>query len=217
MSPDETLPFGDDTDDAVVAMLDGRLAEFAAAHDLSEAAARERLERWPGLGARISTVVAARRGTRRAWRRPRNLGVLAGAIIGVAGVVAFAVVLLTGSADEPARKAGAGHSHTMDSYIGSVGEIGTDEALRAAIVRRGRVDVGLAADPTATSLLNGSGLSIAAERCVRVNLPGRTVSLLATGTWQEQPAVVYVAEVTDARVAFVSDLAECAILYSLRL
>lgn len=217
MSTDATLPFGDDTDDAVLAMLDGRLAEFAAGRGLTEAEVRDRLERWPGLGSRISTVVAARRGTRPAWRRPRNLGVIAGAIIAAAVVVAFAVVLLTGSEDEPAAKAKGAHSHVMDSYIGSVGEIGTDEALRTAIVRRGRVDAGLAADPTATSLLNGSGLSIAAERCVRVNLPGRTVSLLATGTWQEQPAVVYVADVTGARVAFVSDLAGCAILYSLRL
>jgi hypothetical protein len=217
MSTDDTLPFGDDTDDAVVAMLDGRLAAFATARDLTESEVRERLEGWPGLGSRISTVVAARRGTRPAWRRPRNLGVVAGALVAVAVVAAFAIVLLTGSDDEPAAQAKGAHSHVMDSYIGSVGEIGTDEALRTAIVRRGRVDAGLAPDPTATSLLNGSGLSIAAERCVRVNLPGRTVSLLATGTWQEQPAVVYVADVTGARVAFVSDLAGCAILYSLRL
>ncbi|MFM7618197.1 MAG: hypothetical protein ACKO72_12170, partial [Actinomycetes bacterium] len=202
---------------AVVAMLDGRLAAFAATHDTTEAEARERLERWSGLGPRISTVVAARRGTRPAWRRPRNLGLIAGAVIAVAVAAAFTIVLLTGTDDDPAPKADGGHSHVMDEYIGPVGEIGTDDALRVAVLRRGRVDVGLGSDATATSVLNGSGLSIAAERCVRVNLPGRSVSLLATGTWQAQPAVVYVAEVTGARVAFVSDLAGCTILYSLRL
>jgi hypothetical protein len=92
----------------------------------------------------------------------------------------------------------------------------TDDALRTAIQRRGPVDQGLAADPTATSLLNGSGLSIAAERCVRVNIPGKSVSLLATATWKAQPVVVYVADVTGAEVAFVSDLSSCAIVYSLR-
>ena len=79
------------------------------------------------------------------------------------------------------------------------------------------VDVGLGTGASTTSILTGSGLSIAAERCVRVNLPGKSVTLLATGTWQGQVAAVWVAEVTGARVAFVSDLSSCTILYSLRL
>ncbi|MFM7060501.1 MAG: hypothetical protein ACKOZL_04860 [Actinomycetes bacterium] len=210
-------PFGDATDEAVIAMLDGRLDEFAATRRLTEQEARQRLETWPGLGARISTVAAARRGTRPAWRRPRNLGLLVGGAVAVGVVAAFAFVVARGSDDGSGGAPKGTGPHVMDAYIGSLGEIGTDEALRAAILRRGRVDVGLGSDATATSVLNGSGLSIAAERCVRVNLPGRSVSLLATGTWQTRPAVVYVAEVTGARVAFVSELAGCTILYSLRL
>ncbi|MEY4008296.1 MAG: hypothetical protein RLZZ467_1363, partial [Gemmatimonadota bacterium] len=121
------------------------------------------------------------------------------------------------SGDSGTRPDAAPRAHIMDSYIGGIGEVGTDDALRVAIQRRGPVDQGLGQDPTATSLLNGSGLSIAAERCVRVNIPGKSVSMLATGTWTTQPVAVYVAEVTGAEVAFVSDLSSCAIVYSLRL
>lgn len=216
MTTDDALPFGADTDDAVVAMLDGRLAEFAAAHDLTEAAARERLEQWPGLGARISTVVAARRTTRAGRRAPANLGVIIGAVVAILVIVAVAVIVIARpDSSEPAPK--AAHAHIMDAYIGSVGEIGTDEALRTAIQRRGPVDQGLGTGATGGRVLNGSGVPIAAERCVRVNLPGRSVTLLASGTWRTQPVVVYVAGVTGARVAFVSDLSSCAIVYSLRL
>lgn len=215
MTTDDRLPFGSETDDAVVAMLDGRLAEFATAHDLTEDDARERLEQWPGLGARISTIVAARRGTRAARRSPKNLGLVIGALIAVAVIVTVAIIVVVGpGSSDPEPK--AAHAHIMDSYIGSVGEIGTDDALRTAIQRRGPVDQGLAPDPTGTRPLNGSGLSIAAERCVRVNIPGKSVGMLATGTWKAQPVVVYVAEVTGADVAFVSDLSSCAIVYSLR-
>lgn len=214
MATDDSLPFGSETDDAVVAMLDGRLAAFAAAHDLTEDEVRTRLEQWPGLGSRISTIVAARRGTRTARRSPKNLGLLVGAAIAVAMVVTVAIMVITRPDESP--KAEPVRAHIMDAYIGSLGEIGTDDALRTAIQRRGPVDQGLTRDPTATSLLNGSGLSIAAERCVRVNIPGKSVGLLATGTWKAQPVVVYVAEVTGADVAFVSDLSSCAIVYSLR-
>jgi hypothetical protein len=47
---DPTLPpFGDDTDEAVSALVDGELAAFARDHDLLEAEVHSRLERWPGL------------------------------------------------------------------------------------------------------------------------------------------------------------------------
>ena len=140
---------------------------------------------------------------------------LAGTISIVAIAVVAFVVLTRGSSDDTAAKRAP--AHVMEEYIGSVGEVGTDEALRTAIGRRGPVDVGLGTGASTTSILTGSGLSIAAERCVRVNLPGKSVTLLATGTWQGQVAAVWVAEVTGARVAFVSDLSSCTILYSLRL
>jgi hypothetical protein len=216
MAADDTLPFGDATDDAVVAMLDGRLDAFAAERGITETEARERLEAWPGLGSRISTIVAARRGTRAARRRPKNVGVIVGSVIAVAVVIAVAIIVVGGSGDDDTSKPKAAHAHIMDSYIGSIGEVGNDDALRTAIQRRGPVDDGLIQNPTGPTPLNGSGLSIAAERCVRVNLPGKSVSMLATGSWKAQPVVIYVADVTGAKVAFVSDLSGCAILYSLR-
>jgi hypothetical protein len=216
MVDDGTLPFGDATDDAVVAMLDGTLETFATGQGLTEAEARERLEAWPGLGARISTVVAARRGTRASRRSPKNLGLLIGGVIALAVIVTVAIIVIVRSGDSGTKNATPARAHIMDSYIGGLGEVGTDDALRTAIQRRSPVDQGLAQDTTATSPLNGSGLSIAAERCVRVNIPGRSVSLLATATWKAQPVVVYVADVTGAEVAFVSDLSSCAIVYSLR-
>jgi len=45
-------PFGDDTDEAVSALLDGELAGFASAHGIAESEARARLEGWAGLEAR---------------------------------------------------------------------------------------------------------------------------------------------------------------------
>jgi len=217
MAADDILPFGDATDDAVVAMLDGTLDAFASGRGLTEAEARERLEAWPGLGARISTVVAARRGTRAPRRSPKNLGLLIGGVIALAVIVTVAIIVVVRSGDSGTKNAAPPRAHIMDSYIGGLGEVGTDDALRTAIQRRGPVDQGLGQDTGATNPLNGSGLSIAAERCVRVNIPGRSVSLLATATWKAQPVVVYVADVTGAEVAFVSDLSSCAIVYSLRI
>lgn len=44
--PRPPTPFGDDTDEALSALLDGELGAFAADHGLTEAEARDRLEQW---------------------------------------------------------------------------------------------------------------------------------------------------------------------------
>jgi hypothetical protein len=53
-------PFGDDTDEAVSALVDGELAAFARDHDLDETEVRSRLERWPGLGETRRALTALR-------------------------------------------------------------------------------------------------------------------------------------------------------------
>lgn len=215
---DDALPFGDETDRAVVGYVDGDLEAFAGDHDLTVEAVRDRLEAWPGLAPRMATVLAARRSTRaRALdqRRTRAIAAAVVAVVAVAAGIAFAV-----TRPEPTRRRGAHHSmgsHVMDAYIGGIGEIGDPRNLSAAIARRGPVDVGLGSGSTPTTVLGGSGLPIAAERCVRVAMPGRTVSLVATGEFRGLGAAIWVTRAGGADVAFVSALDSCDILYSQRL
>jgi len=54
------LPFGDDTDEALSALLDGELGAFASERDLTEAEARARLDGWPGSEARLAELEGAR-------------------------------------------------------------------------------------------------------------------------------------------------------------
>ena len=49
-------PFGDDTDEALSALVDGELAPFAAERGLTEAATRARLEAWPETEARLAEL-----------------------------------------------------------------------------------------------------------------------------------------------------------------
>jgi hypothetical protein len=53
-------PFGDDTDEALSALLDGELAAFATERDLTEAEARAQLEGWPGSETRLAELERAR-------------------------------------------------------------------------------------------------------------------------------------------------------------
>ena len=53
-------PFGDDTDEALSALLDGELGAFAADHGLTEAEARERLEHWSGYPERLAALERGR-------------------------------------------------------------------------------------------------------------------------------------------------------------
>ena len=53
-------PFGDDTDEALNALLDGELGAFARDHGLAEAAARARLEEWPELPSRLAALEEVR-------------------------------------------------------------------------------------------------------------------------------------------------------------
>ena len=49
-------PFGDDTDEALSALLDGELGAFADDHGLTEAEARDRLEQWSEYPARLAAL-----------------------------------------------------------------------------------------------------------------------------------------------------------------
>jgi hypothetical protein len=53
-------PFGDDTDAAISARLDGELAAFAAEHDTTEAAVEIALDGWPGTAGRVDALERAR-------------------------------------------------------------------------------------------------------------------------------------------------------------
>jgi hypothetical protein len=59
--PSPTLPpFGDATDEALSALLDGELAAFASDQGLSEPEVQARLEAWPGYAARRAELEAVR-------------------------------------------------------------------------------------------------------------------------------------------------------------
>lgn len=212
-------PLGDDTDLAVIALLDDDLDRFAAARGTTAEEVRGRLEEWPGLPARVATVLATRRAADRIRRRTLRRGAIA-ASIGAAILGVILGIRFLARDDEPTAARAPHHSmgtHVMDAYIGGIGEIGDDRSLSAAIARRGPVDVGLGTGATSTSVLGGSGLPIAAERCVRVAMPGRRVSLVATGEFRGLAAAIWVTRVGRADVAFVSALDSCEIRYSLRL
>jgi hypothetical protein len=218
VNPDDQ-PFGADTDLAVIALIDGTLEPFAAARGTDAATVRTRLEAWPGLPGRVATVLAARRAaTAGARGRRRRIAVAAGAGAAVLALVVAGVLWARrddGTASRPRQHAMG--SHVMDAYIGGIGEIGEPQQLSAAIARRGPVDAGLGTGATSTSALGGSGLPIAAERCVRVTMPGRSVSLVASGEFHGRSAAIWVTRAGGADVAFVSALDSCDILYSLRL
>jgi hypothetical protein len=213
-------PYGDDTDLAVIALIDGTLDAFAASHDTDAATVRSRLEAWPGLPGRTATVLATRRTAAVAAqgrRRRTAIGVGAGAAVLALVVGGLLWARRDGSAPKRTTRHHAMGSHVMDAYIGGIGEIGEPQQLSAAIARRGPVDTGLGTGATTTTVLGGSGLPIAAERCVRVTMPGRSVSLVATGEFRGLGAAIWVTRAGGADVAFVSALDSCDILFSLRL
>jgi hypothetical protein len=53
-------PFGDATDEAISALLDGELGAFAADHGTTEAEARAALDAWPGTPARLDALSRSR-------------------------------------------------------------------------------------------------------------------------------------------------------------
>jgi hypothetical protein len=58
--PPPPSPFGDDTDEALGALLDGELGAFADDHGLTEAEARDRLEQWSEYAARLAALEQGR-------------------------------------------------------------------------------------------------------------------------------------------------------------
>jgi hypothetical protein len=54
------LPFGDDTDEAISALIDGELGAFATERGMTEASARARLEAWPRYASRRAAIEQVR-------------------------------------------------------------------------------------------------------------------------------------------------------------
>lgn len=161
-------PFGDDTDEAVSALLDGELAGFAADHGIEESEARARLEAWSGLHARLEELRRASEAvaevpdldehTRRRvvsaalaaggadapapdreGRTPRRRLLRAGAAVAAAVLVAVVAVALVGR-DGGSRSADSARSAAGGATTAPVGFLG---------------DVGDVTDPAALHRLLG--------------------------------------------------------------
>jgi hypothetical protein len=171
-------PFGDDTDDALSALLDHELAAFAADHGTTEAAVRAALDAWPETGARLAALervrgavaapvpplddVARRRLVTGALSappekttgdapRPRGtwLGLAAAAVVALLIVAAIGTMVLS--------------DDDGDDQAGSGGATRTSDAPTA--VRGALGDLGDVSDPaTLRALLEGDGDDLARER-----------------------------------------------------
>lgn len=146
------LPFGDATDEAISALIDGELDAFATDHGLEPDDARGRLEAWSGFAARRAALERTRRAvhdesrlddmTRRRlvttatreltprrsrWRVP----VAAAATIAVVATAAAGIVWLTRGADRRASTSTA--SKAAEIYAGNLGDVTNPAVLRARL------------------------------------------------------------------------------------
>jgi hypothetical protein len=163
MNGSQPPPFGDATDEAVSALLDDELDDFAAAHGTTVDAARRELTAWPGFDARqrelqrarrafasepveldplarrrlVSTAVDAVPAPPHARRRsPWRLVAVAAAVVVVLGAAGFGLSRLGGggSASSNASKAATRNGATASAaYVGAVGEVANTDVLRAVI------------------------------------------------------------------------------------
>lgn len=141
--------------------------------------------------------------------------------LGIAILIAFAVIVGFGlrainQDSSTQNKQAASEQHLMDAYVGHFGEVSGEGVLAAAISRRGPVTVGA----TAQQIVGGDALSLAAERCAKIEFRGVAIDLLATGTLSGEGVAIIVAAQTSktvAQVAYVTDLDQCTIVYSERL
>lgn len=146
-------------------------------------------------------------------RRPTNLRITA--FITFAVIVGFGVRAINQDSSTQNKEA-ASKQELMDAYVGNFGEVSGDGVLAAAISRRGPLITGVTAQP----IVGVDALSIAAERCAKIAFGRIAIDLLATGTLSGAAVAIVVASQTSktgAEIAYVTDLDQCAIIYSERL
>jgi hypothetical protein len=152
-------PFGDATDEAVSALLDDELDDFATAHGTTPEDARRELVSWSGFETRRAELQRARdtlqttsapldtldrhrlvrnaaaagpaaHRPRRTWRAIA----IAAAVVVVVGAAGFGLSQLGGSSSSSSSKASkAAGSIASASYVGDVGEIANPEVLRQLV------------------------------------------------------------------------------------
>jgi hypothetical protein len=155
-------PFGDATDEALSALLDGELGAFAADHGTTEAEARAALDAWPGTAARLGALSRARDAaatpvppldevTRRrlvgaalpaapapahGTGRPRGtwLGVAAAAVV-LLLVVALGWTALSDGGDDASERSqtAAGAPPVPRGELGDLGDVTDPATLRALL------------------------------------------------------------------------------------
>jgi hypothetical protein len=155
MTPTASLPppFGDNTDDALSALLDGELAAFAADHGTTEADARAALDAWPATEARLADLRAARdaagapvpplddvtrrrlvagalpsraeRDTRAPGPRGSWLGLAAAAVLVLLIIGAIGAMVLTDDGDHEASSGGSAKAGAPPVAVrGELGDLG---------------------------------------------------------------------------------------------
>jgi hypothetical protein len=156
-------PFGDATDEALSAFLDGELSAFASEHGTTAADARDRLEQWPGFAARVAELEQARAAlrapvppldelTRRRLvrsalpaapgaapggrRSGRSWLTIAAAAMAVVVVVGLGAALVTRSGDGGETRASKSAGTAPEARRGDLGDVGdvTDPATLRALL-----------------------------------------------------------------------------------
>jgi hypothetical protein len=157
-------PFGDDTDDALNALLDGELDAFAREHDMAEDVARARLEAWPEYPARIAALEAVRNAvqesppalddlTRRRLVRTavnalpappahagrsrssaRWIAAAAAAVLVIVGI--GAAIASMGDGGDSSQRASSSAGAPLHGNVGDLGDVTSPTALRALLDRR---------------------------------------------------------------------------------
>jgi hypothetical protein len=201
-------PFGDDTDEALSALLDGELGAFAEARELTEDAARARLEAWPGAEARLAELdrvrasvrapvpalddVTRRRLVRNAseavpvhstpGRAPRpwaKIVAIAAAGLIVVGGIGVAVSSIDGGSNGSSSQESAGSSAGVPRLSGDVGDLGD---VTSAAAQRALLDGRDAATGKgADSSDSSNAASAAPETGASTAVPSPTAPALDVG------------------------------------
>lgn len=147
------LPFGDRSDEALSALLDGELGAFAADHGLTEADARDRLEQWSEYPARLAALeqgraavgepvpplddLTQRRLVRNALPAADGVGATSNrkgwSWLRISAAAAAALIVLAGlgamlttlgTGDDTAKSSGAGSVAAPEAARGDLGNVG---------------------------------------------------------------------------------------------
>jgi len=151
-------PFGDATDEAVSALLDDELDDFATAHGTTPEDAQRELVAWSGFESRraemqrardalrattappdalerrrlVRDAVAAGPGARTPRRTWRAIAIAA-AVVVVVGAAGFGISQLGGGSSSSSKASATARSIASASYVGDVGEIANPDVLRELV------------------------------------------------------------------------------------